>query len=43
MHSAKSMVKWMEEEIGEMSLESYYFSIRTLAEDKLIGEIGLDV
>src|SRR5690349_9059950 len=43
MYSVKSMTKWMEEEVGEMSLESYYFSIRTLAEDKLIGEIGLDV
>ena len=43
MQSAKSMAKWMEEEVGEMSLESYYFSIRTLVEDKLIGEIGLDV
>jgi RimJ/RimL family protein N-acetyltransferase len=43
MYSAKSMVKWMEEEVGEMSLDSYYFSIRTLAEDKLIGEIGLDI
>jgi RimJ/RimL family protein N-acetyltransferase len=26
-----------------MSLESYNFSIRTLVEDKLIGEIGLEV
>ena len=43
MRSANSMAKWMEEEVGEMSLESYTFSIRTLAEDKLIGEIGLDV
>jgi RimJ/RimL family protein N-acetyltransferase len=43
MYSVKSMTKWLEEEVGEMSLESYYFSIRTLAEDKLIGEIGLDV
>src|SRR5215208_2658541 len=43
MQSSKAALKWMEEEVGEMSLESYYFSIRTLAEDKLIGEIGLDV
>ena len=28
---------------GEMSPASYFFSIRTLAEDKLIGELGLDV
>jgi RimJ/RimL family protein N-acetyltransferase len=43
MQSSKAALKWMEEEVGEMSLEGYYFSIRTLAEDKLIGEIGLDV
>ena len=43
MYSVKSMTKWMEEDVGEMSLESYYFSIRTLEDDKLIGEIGLDV
>jgi len=43
MKSAKSTIKWMEEEVGEMSLESYFFSIRTLEDDKLIGEIGLDV
>jgi len=43
MKSAKSMIKWMEEEVSEMSLESYYFSIRTLEEYKLIGEISLDV
>jgi RimJ/RimL family protein N-acetyltransferase len=43
MKSAKSNAKWMEEEVAEMSLANYYFSIRTLAEDKLIGELGLDV
>jgi RimJ/RimL family protein N-acetyltransferase len=43
MQSAKSTVKWMEEEVGEMSPASYFFSIRTLAEDKLIGELNLDV
>jgi RimJ/RimL family protein N-acetyltransferase len=43
MQSSKAASKWMEEEVGEMSLESYYFSIRTLEDNKLIGEIGLDV
>lgn len=43
MQSSKAALKWMEEEVAEMSLASYYFSIRTLAEDKLIGELGLDV
>jgi hypothetical protein len=33
----------MEEEVAEMSLASYFFSIRTLADDKLIGELGLEV
>ena len=43
MQSQKAALKWMEEEVDETSLASYYFSIRTLAEDKLIGELGLDV
>jgi RimJ/RimL family protein N-acetyltransferase len=43
MQSAKSNLKWMEEEVGEMSPASYFFGIRTLAEDKLIGELSLDV
>lgn len=43
LKSSKAVLKWMEEEVGELSLASYYFSIRTLTEDKLIGELGLDV
>jgi len=43
LKSSKAAAKWMEEEVGEMLLQSYYFSIRTLAEDKLIGELELDV
>ena len=43
MQSAKAALKWMEEEVGELSPASYFFSIRTLAEDKLIGELGLDI
>lgn len=43
MQSAKSNLKWMEQEVGEVSPVSYFFSIRTLAEDKLIGELDLDV
>lgn len=43
LQSEKAALKWMEEEVGEMSPASYFFSIRTLAEDKLIGELGLDV
>ena len=43
MQSAKAAAKWMEKEAEEISPAGYYFSIRTLAEDKLIGELGLDV
>src|SRR4030095_10366569 len=43
MQSSKAELKWMEKEAEEISPAGYYFSIRTLAEDKLIGEIGLDV
>lgn len=43
MESAKSAAKWMEKELEETSPASYFFSIRTLAEDKLIGELNLDV
>jgi RimJ/RimL family protein N-acetyltransferase len=43
MLSPKAELKWMEEEVDKMSPGSYFFSIRTLAEDKLIGELNLDV
>jgi RimJ/RimL family protein N-acetyltransferase len=43
LQSPKATAKWMEEEVGELSTASYYFAIRTLADDKLIGELGLDV
>ena len=43
MQSVKVTLKWMEEEVNELSPASYFFSIRTLAEDKLIGELSLDV
>ncbi len=43
MRSAKSNAKRLEENVAEASLASYDFSIRTLADDKLIGELGLEV
>jgi RimJ/RimL family protein N-acetyltransferase len=43
MFSPKAELKWMEEEVEKMLPASYFFSIRTLAEDKLIGELDLDV
>lgn len=43
MRSPKAEAKWMEKEAEEMSPAGYYFSIRTLVDDKLIGELGLEV
>jgi RimJ/RimL family protein N-acetyltransferase len=43
LQSSKAALKWMEEEVAELSPSSYYFAIRTLPEDKLIGELALDV
>jgi RimJ/RimL family protein N-acetyltransferase len=43
MQSPKAAAKWMEEEVGQMSPASYYFTIRALDGDKLIGELGLDI
>jgi RimJ/RimL family protein N-acetyltransferase len=43
MQSAKSMAKWMEKEAEEMSPAGYFFSIRTLVGDKLIGGLSLEV
>ena len=43
LQSPKAAANWMEKEVLEPSPASYFFSIRTLAEDKLIGDIGLDV
>lgn len=43
IQSPKATLKWMEEEVAELSPASYFFGIRTLAEDKLIGELALDV
>lgn len=43
LESPRSAAKWMQKEVEEMSPASYFFSIRTLAEDRLIGELNLDV
>ena len=43
MHSPKAELKWMEKEAGEMSPSGHFFGIRRLEDDKLIGEIGIDV
>ncbi len=41
--SSKAVSKLLEEEVGPMSAASYFFTIRTLAEDKLIGDLNLEV
>ena len=43
MQSPKAAANWMDKEVMELSPASYFFSIRTLAENKLIGDLGLDV
>ena len=43
MQSPKAELTWMQKEASELSPDGYFFSIRTLAGDKLIGELGLDV
>lgn len=43
IQSSKAALKWMEKEVDEMSPATYFFSIRTLADDKLIGELELDI
>jgi RimJ/RimL family protein N-acetyltransferase len=43
LFSPNAELKWMEEEVGELSPANYFFSIRTLVEDKLIGELDLEV
>lgn len=43
MQSPEAAAKWMEKDLEEISPASYFFSIRTIAEDKLIGDLGLEV
>lgn len=43
MQSPQKAVKWMEEEVGEISPASYCFSIRALSDDRLLGDLGLDI
>jgi len=41
--SPKSAAAWIEKEVLEFSPATYFFSIRTLADDKLIGDLSLEV
>lgn len=40
--STKAVQAWIEKELEKERPDNYYFSIHTLEEDRLIGDIGLD-
>ena len=42
LHSVKATREWLEKEMDNQLFPFYMFSIRTLEDDSLIGEIGLD-
>lgn len=42
MFSVKSAEKWIEENLEPQNNQNIFFAIRTLADDRLIGGIGLD-
>lgn len=43
LNSAKAIQKWMEKAMEEISPTSFFFTIRRLGEDKLIGGLALNV
>ena len=43
LNSAKAVIKWLEKEIEEQSVNQHWFSIRKLDDDKLLGDIDLYV
>ena len=43
MDSAKASQKWIEEELKDQTNNQHWFSIRALADDKLLGDIDLYV
>lgn len=43
LRSQKDSQKWIEKELEDQEINQYLFTIRTLAEDKLLGDIGLSV
>ncbi len=42
LNSSKAIQKWLEKEVEEPSPTDFFFTIRSLDEDKLIGGLGLD-
>lgn len=43
LHSVKKSKEWLEKELGEMGEVMYWFTIRSVEEDRLLGDITLDV
>jgi RimJ/RimL family protein N-acetyltransferase len=43
LHSAKAVKEWLEKELGKMGDSMYWFSIRSAADNQLLGDINLDV
>ena len=43
LHSAKQATKFFEKEFEELSPDIYFFGVRTLADDQLVGEMILEV
>lgn len=43
LHSAKAVKEWMEKELEKYSDTMYWFTIRSAADNQLLGDINLDV
>jgi RimJ/RimL family protein N-acetyltransferase len=43
LHSVKKSKEWLEKELGEMGETMYWFAIRSVEDDRLLGDINLDV
>lgn len=43
LHSAKSTIDFFKKMIEENALENHYFSIRALDDNRLLGDVGLEV
>ena len=43
LHSAKKSKEWLEKELGEMGEVTYWFTIRAIEGNQLLGDITLDV
>lgn len=43
LNSAKAVKEWLEKELDKIGNTMYWFTIRTLADDQLLGDINLEV